>query len=27
LSDLFMTGIDVYKTKEGKIVLRLGIDS
>jgi hypothetical protein len=27
LSDLFMTGIDVYKTKEGNIVLRLGIDS
>jgi hypothetical protein len=27
LSDLFMTGIEVYKTKEGKIILRLGIDS
>jgi hypothetical protein len=27
LSDLFMTGIDVFKTKEGKIILKLGIDS
>ncbi len=27
LSDLYLTGIEVYKTKDGKIILRLNVDS
>ena len=27
LSDLYLTTIDVYKTKDGRIVLRINVDS